>query len=111
MSNNQPNPSTHNANLPLAFVAKMVAKPGQETALGDFLAGALPLANDEPGTAVWFAAQTAPDTYWIFDAFGSEEDRDAHANGAIVAALGENAERLLAVAPEIMPADVLAAKV
>lgn len=96
--------------LPFAFVAKMVAKPGQEAALGEFLSGALELANDEPGTVLWFAMQTDEATYWIFDAFASEDDRQAHATGAIVAALGENAERLLAVDPEILPASVLAAK-
>ncbi|MEM7326359.1 MAG: antibiotic biosynthesis monooxygenase [Actinomycetota bacterium] len=97
--------------LPYAFVAKMVAKPGQESELADFLSGALELANNEPGTAIWFAVRTDNDTFWIFDAFASEGDRNAHATGEIVAALGANAERLLAEAPEILPADVLAAKV
>ncbi len=96
--------------LPYAFVAKMVAKPGQESALAEFLAGALPLANDEAGTIVWFAVQTDESTFWIFDAFPSEADRNAHATGAIVEALGQNADRLLAVAPEILPANVLASK-
>lgn len=98
-------------NLPFAFVAKMVAKPGQESALGEFLASALALANDEAGTIVWFAVRTDADTFWIFDAFATEADRSAHASGAIVQALGQNADRLLAVAPEILPADVLASKV
>ncbi len=96
--------------LPLAFVAKMVAKDGQEAALADFLAGALELANDERGTVLWFALRTDASTFWIFDAFATEEDRNAHATGAIVAALTEHADRLLAVAPEIHPAEVLAAK-
>ncbi len=98
-------------NLPYAFGAKMVAKPCQESALADFLAGALSLANDEPGTVVWFAVRTDESTFWIFDAFATEQDRNAHATGAIVDALGENADRLLAVAPEILPAGVLASKV
>ncbi|MEM9037639.1 MAG: antibiotic biosynthesis monooxygenase [Actinomycetota bacterium] len=97
--------------LPYAFVAKMVAKPGQEEALAEFLAGALPLANAEAGTVLWFALRTDESTFWIFDAFASDADRQAHASGAIVDALGQHAERLLAVAPEILPADVLAAKV
>ncbi len=98
-------------NLPHAFVAKMVAKPGQEEELAEFLTGALVLANEEIGTVVWFAARTDESTFWIFDAFATEADRDAHANGAIVDALGQNAERLLAVAPQIMPAAVLASKI
>lgn len=98
-------------NLPYAFVAKMVAKPGQEAELADFLSGACDLANNEPGTAIWFAVRTDESTFWIFDAFATEGDRNAHATGEIVAALSANAERLLAVAPEIMPANVLASKV
>ncbi|MEM9467071.1 MAG: antibiotic biosynthesis monooxygenase [Actinomycetota bacterium] len=98
-------------NLPYAFVAKMVAEPGQETALSDLLTGALELANAEPGTAVWFAVRTDASTFWIFDAFATEDDRQAHAGGEIVAALSANASRLLADAPEILPADVLAAKI
>ncbi|MFK8022642.1 MAG: putative quinol monooxygenase [Ilumatobacter sp.] len=97
--------------LPLAFVAKMIAKPGQESELAEFLAGALELANAEPGTAVWFALRTDDATFWIVDAFANENDRNAHATGEIVAALSRNAQRLLAEAPQIMPADVLAAKV
>lgn len=98
-------------NLRFAFVAKMVAKTGQEEALGDFLTDALDLANAEPGTVLWFALRTHESTYWIFDAFATEADRNAHATGAIVDALGQNADRLLATAPEILPADVIAAKV
>ena len=95
--------------LPYAFVAKLVAKPGQGSALAELLEGALALANDEPGTVVWFAIRTDESTFWIFDAFATEDDRNAHASGAIVDALGQNAD-LLAVGPEILPADVLAAK-
>ena len=96
--------------LPYAFVAKMVAKPGQGPALADLLGDALALANDEPGTVVWFAARTDESTFWIFDAFATEDGRNAHATGAIVDALSQNADRLLATAPEILPADVLASK-
>lgn len=99
------------SNLPLAFVAKMVAKSGQEEALAGLLTGALALANNEPGTVVWFAVRTSNDTFWIFDAFPDAAARDTHANGAIVAALMAKASELLAVDPEILPADVLAAKV
>lgn len=98
------------ANLPYAFVAKIVAADGKSQALGDLLTGAVDLANEEAGTIIWFAVQTDPDTYWIFDAFPDEAARDAHANGAIVEALQAN-EQLLGAPPEILPADVLAFKV
>lgn len=95
--------------LSVAFVAKITAASGSEGDLADLLTGAVELANAEEGTVVWFAVRTAPDTFWIFDAFANEEDRQAHANGQIVAALNENAS-LLGADPEIMPADILASK-
>src|SRR3546814_7471425 len=55
------------ASLPYAFVAKIVAADGQHDALGDLLAGAVELANEEEGTIVWFAVRTHPDTFWILN--------------------------------------------
>jgi quinol monooxygenase YgiN len=95
----------------LAFVAKLVAKSGLEQEVADLLAGALGLANEEAGTVVWFALRTDSSTFWIVDAFPDEDARQAHINGPIAKALMANADRLLAAAPEILPADVLAAKV
>jgi quinol monooxygenase YgiN len=95
----------------LGFVAKLTAKPGQEQDVANLLTGALDLANDEAGTVVWFALRTDDSTFWIVDAFPTEDARQAHINGAIAQALMANADRLLATAPEILPADVLAAKV
>jgi quinol monooxygenase YgiN len=94
----------------LAFVIKLVAKSGLEGEVADFLTGALGLANDEAGTTVWFALRTDASTFWIVDAFPDEDARRAHINGPIAKALMTNADRLLAAPPEILPADVLAAK-
>jgi quinol monooxygenase YgiN len=99
------------SSLTVAFVAKLVAKDETADELGTFLTGALDLANEEAGTIVWFALRTDPTTYWIVDAFPSNADRQTHIQGRIAEALMANAERLLAQPPEIMPADVLAAKV
>lgn len=95
---------------PFAFVARIEAKPDRAQDVADLLAGALPLAQAEPGTVARYAARTSPTTFWIFDTFGSEDDRQAHINGEIAAALMANAEELLAGPPEILPADVLAQK-
>jgi quinol monooxygenase YgiN len=95
----------------VAFVAKIVAKSGLEQEVGQFLAGALDLANEEAGTKVWFALRTDATTFWIVDTFPNEDARQAHINGPIAKALMANADRLLAAPPEILPADVLAAKV
>jgi quinol monooxygenase YgiN len=97
--------------LTVAFVAKMVAKTETAEEVATFLAGALQLANAEAGTVVWFALRTDATTFWIVDAFPTEKDRQAHITGPIAAALMSNAERLLASPPEILSADVLAAKV
>ena len=39
----------------VAILARVVAKPGQEDAVAAFLTSALPLAQAEPSTTVWFA--------------------------------------------------------
>jgi quinol monooxygenase YgiN len=95
---------------PYAFVARMEAKPEKADEVAALLTGALPLAQAEAGTVDWYAARTSPTTFWIFDTFGSEDARQAHINGEIAAALIAKTDELLAGPPEILPADVLAAK-
>jgi quinol monooxygenase YgiN len=95
---------------PYAFVARLEAKPEKSEEVANLLTGALPLAEAETGTVAWYAARTSPTTFWIFDTFASEEGRQAHINGEIAAALTAKAGELLASPPEILPADVLAAK-
>jgi quinol monooxygenase YgiN len=92
----------------VALVVKLTAKAGAEEELADFLTGAARLATDEPGTEVWLALRSDPSTFWIVDAFPGQDERQAHIDGEIAAALFANADRLLAGPPEINPADVLA---
>ena len=94
-----------------ALVVKLVPKPESRDEVAGFLTDAVDLANAEPGTTVWFALQTDDTTFWIVDAFPGATERQAHLDGPIAAALMQNAERLLAAPPEILPADVLASKV
>jgi quinol monooxygenase YgiN len=94
-----------------ALVVRMTAKAETRDEVARFLAGAVDLANAEAGTTVWFALRTDDSTFWIVDAFPGEAQRQAHLDGEIAKALLDNAERLLTGAPEILPADVLAAKV
>jgi quinol monooxygenase YgiN len=49
-------------------------------------------------------------TFGIFDAFESDEGREAHLKGPIAAALMQHAAQSLAQAPEIRRAEVLADK-
>jgi len=94
----------------LALFVRLEAKPGKESAVAEFLAGALPLANAESGTTAWFALRFGPSTFGVFDAFADEAGREAHLNGQIAAALMANAAALLRDAPKIEKIDLLAAK-
>lgn len=93
-----------------AILARVEAKPGKETEVLEFLKSALPLAEGEPGTVRWYALQIGPSTFGIFDSFETEEDRQAHLNGPIAAALMANASALLAKDPIIEMVDLLAVK-
>jgi quinol monooxygenase YgiN len=103
--------TTPTPTLTVSFVAKLVAKAEFADEVSQFLTDAVQLANDEAGTVVWFALRTDPSTFWIVDAFASDRERQVHLNGPIPAALMGNAERLLAAPPEILPAEILSAKV
>jgi quinol monooxygenase YgiN len=93
-----------------ALFARLEAKPGKEAVVREFLAGALALANQEPGTTVWFALQLGPSTFGVFDAFADDAGRQAHLEGPIAQALMAKASELLSQPPRIDPIDVLAAK-
>jgi quinol monooxygenase YgiN len=95
----------------VALLAKLEAKPGKEAEVAAFLESALPLANDERATTVWFALRLGPSTFGIFDAFADDSGRDAHLAGPIARALMARAGELLAAPPVIDKVDVLAAKI
>jgi quinol monooxygenase YgiN len=106
-----PMPATSAPTLTLSFVAKLVAKPERADEVAGLLTQARSMAEQEAGTVVWFALRTDATTFWIVDAFATEDARQAHITGPIAAALMSNADRLLAEPPAILPADVLACKV
>lgn len=95
----------------LGLLVRLVAKPGKEAVLGEFLAGALPLAEQEATTPLWFAFRIGEREFGIFDAFADETGRTAHLNGPIATALMAKADYLLAEAPRIERVDLLAVKV
>jgi quinol monooxygenase YgiN len=92
------------------LIVSLEAKPGKEAALASFLAGALPLVEQEPQTVAWFAVRLDTSSFAIVDVFPDEEGRAAHLAGAVAAALRERADELLAAPPGIQELDVLAAK-
>ncbi|HEY1535099.1 MAG TPA: antibiotic biosynthesis monooxygenase [Polyangiaceae bacterium] len=94
----------------VGLLVRLVAKPGKEQTVADFLTGALPLAQAEAGTVTWFAIKLSANEFGIFDAFPNEAGRKAHLNGPIAAALMANAAELLSVPPVIEQVDVLASK-
>ena len=94
----------------LGILATLKAKPGKEAEVEEFLKSALPLANQEAGTTVWFALRLDATTFGIFDAFANETGRQAHLSGPIAAALMAKWKDLLAEPPKIEKINVLAAK-
>jgi quinol monooxygenase YgiN len=94
----------------VALMVRLVAKPGREEEVAAFLSSALPLAQAEPATIVWFALRLSKGEFGIFDAFPDEAGRAAHLNGPIAAALMAKAGELLAEPPKIQQVSLLAAK-
>ena len=90
--------------------ARLEAKPGKEQAVADFLAAGLELTNQEATTPIWFALQLSPTSFGVFDAFASEEDRQAHLAGNMANALMSRVDEMLSRPPSIEPVDILAMK-
>ena len=94
----------------VGVLARLEAKPGKEEEVANFLAGALPLAQQEETTTAWFAIRLGPSTFGIFDVFPDDAGRDAHLSGPIATALMEKASELLSEPPTIERVDLLASK-
>ena len=93
-----------------SLIVRIVAKEDRAEEVAAFLTGALPLAENEDFTPVWFAMRADTTTFYVVDAFEGEQDRQKHLEGEIAAALMANAEALLAEPPSISPVDILASK-
>jgi quinol monooxygenase YgiN len=89
---------------------RLRAKPGKEKAVADFLATGLELTNQEATTPIWFALQLSPTTFGVFDAFTSDEDRQAHLAGNMAKALMSRVDELLASPPSVEAVDILGVK-
>ena len=96
--------------LKVGIVALLEARPGKEAVLADLLRSAQALAAQEAGTVVWYAFQSGPRSFGIFDAFADEAGRNAHLQGQIAAALMGRADELLSSPPDIRKVDLLASK-
>ncbi len=96
--------------LKFGILATLEANPGSEQALWDFLQAGRDIIQEEHGTATWYAFRMGETTFGIFDSFETEEDRQAHLNGAIPAALAEHGPTLLAKEPDLRMVDLIASK-
>jgi quinol monooxygenase YgiN len=94
----------------VALLARLVAKPGKEEEVASFLKSALPLAQAELATIVWFALRLSKNEFGIFDAFPDDAGRKAHLNGPIASALMAKAGELLAEPPKTEQVDLWAVK-
>ena len=94
----------------VSLYVELKARSGKQEEVAAFLASAQSLVAAETGTVAWFAVRFDKDTFAIFDAFNDEAGRTAHLSGGVAAALMAHADELLATAPQIRKADVLADK-
>ncbi|MGH8895089.1 MAG: putative quinol monooxygenase [Actinomycetes bacterium] len=93
-----------------ALWVPLTAKAGKEKDVEEFLTGALPLVEDEPGTQTWYALRLGGSSFAIFDTFDDDAGRQAHLSGKVAEALMAQAEELFAQPPQINQVDVLADK-
>lgn len=98
------------SNVTVGLWVPLQAKPGQEEAVAEFLAGAQALVDDEPQTTAWFAVRMGPASFGIFDVFPDDAGRQAHLSGKVAEALMAQAPDLFATPPTIGQYDVLASK-
>ena len=89
---------------------RLEAKPGKEQAVADFMEAGLELTSQEATTPIWFALQLSPSTFGVFDAFASEEHRQAHLTGNMANSLMARVDELLVGPPSIEFLDVMGMK-
>ena len=92
-----------------ALLVRFDALPGRETDVEGFLNQGLSLVQEEPKTVRWFAVRFGPSSFGIFDAFPDDDGRQAHLDGAVGKALGQNTGELFGQ-PTIEEVDVIAEK-
>lgn len=99
-----------NAMLTHGLLARMKAQWNRIDETEQFLNSALPLVQAEPATAVWYALRFGRGEYGIFDAFATEQGRQAHLQGRVATTLMEKVPLLLDKSPDIATVDIIASK-
>jgi quinol monooxygenase YgiN len=96
--------------IKFALFARFEARPGKEADVATFLEQGLHMVHDQKDTPVWFALKLDGSVFGVFDAFASEEGRQAHLNGLIVQAMMAKSDELFAAPPRIELINVLGLK-
>ena len=96
--------------MKVGIVALVEARPGKEALVADLLRSAQALAVQESATLTWYAFQSGPSSFGIFDTFADDAGRAAHLQGRIAAVLMGRADELLSAPPDIRKVDLLAVK-
>jgi hypothetical protein len=65
-------------NLQVGFLIQFEAKEGKAAEVARAFSNAKPIIDKETGTIVWFAFRTSDTGFGLFDAFYTEEARNAH---------------------------------
>jgi quinol monooxygenase YgiN len=97
--------------LSFGLAVRLEAKPGKEAQLEALLRKGLEMVHEEDINPLWIAVRLGPTTFGIFDAFPTEEQRQAHLEGPVARALIENAPDLLEKPMTIEPFDVIGGKI
>lgn len=92
------------------FFAEFEAKEGKEDEVARFLTEVKELVDAEPGTIAWFSFRLGPRSFRIFDAFETDEGREAHLQGEVRGRIEARADELFTGFPTVTPVDLLAAK-
>lgn len=91
-----------------ALMLTFKPKSGHEDQVRQFLRGAQPWVEEEPGTTAWFAIQLNDGKCGIFDSFPDNGDTLKHLTGRVAQELAKHALSLLGGLPDPELLDVLA---
>jgi quinol monooxygenase YgiN len=102
--------SPTNPEVNVALMVRLEAKPEASDAVAKLLADGRAFVMDEAGTPYWFAVRLGPNTFGIFDAFGSDVERTQHLKGKLASALLAAAPTALSKDPSIEPVEIIGNK-
>lgn len=93
----------------VGLLVPLVPKPERTEDVSKFIfTGYSIVSKNEPRTLQWYGLkEPATDQFAVFDTFGSEEGRQAHAEGDVATALAASSSELLGQTPSLEQVDIL----